>query len=234
MKKILLLIIAICLALPCMALEFAPIEPVYDEQIEMQLKDINLQIEKALAEGDYKLITELLETAYNSKKSGSPEIIKKYNDMFSAFAIQTNLAQFELTQEQKYAKKAYKWSKIAVKDETSQLYSIQANIFMASYKPNKKQMTKAFTLYRKRNLKQAMDFLPEYQKLYDNAIEIKKQKADSRKAKIRNIFYYTMVGVAAGAKGYSESYQKNQQMFTNTHRSTTCRTYGNTLYCDSY
>ena len=226
MKKIIcLLIVCMLFALPCFSMEIFQVQPVFDEQIEAQIEDLTVVINKGLKEGDFVTLAKTCEEGYKRKKTGNPESIKKYNDMFLAFAIQTNLGAYELSRDEKYAKKAYKLSKKAVKDKTTQLYAIQANILMASYKPRLKQMTKAYDLFRANDLNKAMAFYPQYEALYNRGVEFQQQKADARKQKIRNAVYMTLLGVAAGCKGYGEA-------ATNANRTyyATTNQVGNTTY----
>lgn len=238
MKKLLAIIFTLVfIQTQILAIEqVATIKPYYDETIENQITDLTNQIPQALAQGNYKLLSEIFEIAYNREKTGNPESIKLYNDLFSAYAIQTNLAEFELTQNKKYAEKAYEWSKQAIDDNTNQIYAIQANILMASSKPNLKQMTKAFELYRKINLKEAMEFYPQYQTLYDKAVEIKQQKNETRKAKFKNILYVTLMGISAGASSYGQSmqnYYNNQNIQNRGSSSTNCYNMGNSIQCNT-
>jgi hypothetical protein len=221
--------------LPCFSMEIFQVQPVFDEQIETQIEDLATVINKGLKEGDFVTLAKTCEEGYKRKKTGSPESIKKYNDMFLAFAIQTNLGAYELSRDEKYAKKAYKLSKKAVKDKTSQLYAIQANILMASYKPRLKQMTKAYDLFRANDLDKAMAFYPQYEALYNRGVEFQKQKADARKQKIRNAVYITLLGVAAGCKGYSEGAANASRVYSTptTYRATTSQV-GNTSYTTIY
>jgi hypothetical protein len=234
-KKVLLFLIVFILAIPSFAMEIYQVQPVYDEQIEAQIQDLSLIIDKGLKEGDFVTLAKTCEEGYKRKKVGNPESIKKYNDMFLAFAIQTNLGAYELSREEKYAKKAYKLSKKAVEDKTTQLYAIQANILMASYKPILKQMSKAYDLFRANDLDKAMAFYPQYEALYNRGVEIQQQKIDARKQKIRNAVYITLLGVAAGCKGYSEGAANASRVYSTptTYRATTSQV-GNTSYTTIY
>lgn len=240
LKKILSLFLLLFCAMPSFAFDIYKIEPVYNENIETQLQDVIQVIKEALPKGDYKSMNKAVVEGYKREKKEDPKEIKKYNDLFSAFAIQTNLALFELTQEKKYAKRAYKWSKIAVDDKTTQLYSIQTNILMASYKPNLKQMTKAYDLFREINLKEATDFMPDYQKLYQHSAKIKQEKLDAKKQKVRNALYYTLMALSAGCKSYGEGLQKQSQNYYNSINRTptmynaTSRQIGDTTYTTIY
>lgn len=205
MKKIVCMLCALLMFIsPCLSMEIFKVQPVYDEQIEAQIEDLSTIINKGLKEGDFVTLAKTCEEGYKRKKTGNPESIKKYNDMLLAFAIQSNLGAYELTRNEKYAKKAYKLSKIAVKDKTTQLYAIQANILMASYKPRLEQMTKAYDLFRANDLNKAMAFYPQYEALYNRGLEIKQQKIDAKKQKLRNAAYITLMGIAAGCSGYAK------------------------------
>lgn len=237
LKKILSLFLLLCFAMPSFAIEIYQIKPVNDKNIEMQISDISNIITEALPKGDYKTLSKAVADGYKRQKTGDAKAIKKYNDMFSAFAVQTNLALYELTREEKYARKAYKWSKISVEDKTDQLFSIQSNILMASYKPNLKQMTKAYDLFREVNLEEANKFLPTYQKLYERGIEIKKQKLDAKKQKARNVMYGMLLGIAAGCRGYAAGAGSNATYNRNsspTMYNATSRQVGNTTYTTIY
>jgi hypothetical protein len=218
-------------------MEIFQVQPVFDEQMEVQLEDLAKVIDKGLKEGDFVTLARACEEGYKREKIGNPESIKKYNDMFLAYAIQSNLGAYELSRDEKYAKKAYKLSKKAVKDRTTQLYAIQVNILMASYKPRLKQMAKAYDLFRANNLDKAIAFYPQYEALYNRVIEFQKQKADARKQKIRNAVYITLMGIAAGCKGYGQGVTNANQIYApsttykapTTYQATT-RQIGNTSY----
>lgn len=229
-KKFLVLFILLCFSMPSFALDIYKIEPVYNQNIETQLQDVIQVIKEALPKGDYKTLSKAVSDGYKRKKTGDIEAIKKYNNMFSAFAIQNNLALYELTREEKYARKAYKWSKISIEDKTDQLFSIQSNILMASYKPNLKQMTNAYDLFREVDLEEANKFLPTYQKLYERGIEIKKQKLDAKKQKARNIMYGMLLGIAAGCSGYAAGARNSTPKMYNA----TSSQIGNTTYTTIY
>lgn len=230
MKKIVCMLCALLMFIsPCLSMEIFKVQPVYDEQIEAQIEDLSTIINKGLKEGDFVTLAKTCEEGYKRKKTGNPESIKKYNDMLLAFAIQSNLGAYELTRNEKYAKKAYKLSKIAVKDKTTQLYAIQANILMASYKPRLEQMTKAYDLFRANDLNKAMAFYPQYEALFNRGVELQKQKADARKQKIRNATYMTLMGIAAGCRGYSQGYNNYYNSAPRTYSATSTQV-GNYTY----
>lgn len=236
MKKIIISIMCSLFVLPVFAMEFEQVKIFYNEEIESQMSYVTKTITECLPKGDFYTIAKTCEDAYKKQKMGNPQAIKQYNDMLLAFAIQCNLANYELSKQEKYAKKAYKLSNKAIDDETTQIYPIQANIFMASYKPRLKQMTKAFDLYRKNDLNKAMAFYPIYENLYNKGVEIKKEKQNVRKQKLRNAFYITMMGIAAGCSGYAQGYSNyySQPNTTTTRTPTmynaTTRQIGNTTY----
>lgn len=214
---------------PCLSMEIFQVQPVYDEKIEAQIEDLIPIINQGLKEGDFITLAKTCQEGYKRKKTGNPESIKKYNDMLLAFAIQSNLGAYELSRNEKYAKKAYKLSKKAINDRTNQLYAIQANILMASYKPRLKQMTKAYDLFRANDLNQAMAFYPQYEALYNRGVEIQQQKLDAKKQKIRNAAYITLMGVAAGCKGYSQGYNNYYNSAPKTYHATSTQV-GNYTY----
>ena len=235
-KKIIISIMCSLFVLPVLAMEFEQVKIFYNEEIESQMSYVTKTITECLPKGDFYTISKTCEQAYKKPKNGDYKAIKQYNDMVLAFAIQCNLANYELSKQEKYAKKAYKLSNRAINDKTTQIYPIQVNILMASYKPNLKQMVKAFDLYREKDLNKAMAFYPLYEDLYNRGVEIKKEKQDIRNQKIRNAFYLTMIGIAAGCSGYAQGYN-NYYSQNNTTKikypttyNATSRQVGNTTY----
>lgn len=206
-----------------------------DENIEKQLQEIMPLLEEAHRDNDIDKYYKVATKGYNLKKTGNPQNIKIYNDILSASAIEYSLQNYDLTKEKKYLKRAYKWSKIAVKDRTNQIYSIQAAIILAGAHLNLKNMTKAYKLYMAVDPQGAENFYNDYQSAYNSTKGMIKDRSAKRKRIWANVLYSLGTGISAGANGYSNAL-RNQTNTYSAPRSTntTCRTIGNTLYCNSY
>lgn len=225
MKKFLLLIIFFLLSIvPSFADKTISINLDFpqDKNIEKQIYKIKPIIEQAITSNDPKLYYEAASKAYNIKKQGDSVNIKKTNDILSALSIEYALQYYEITKDKKYLKKAYKWSKIAIKDETTQIYSIQAAIVLASFNLNLKEMTKAYMLYRKIDIEGAEEYYPKYKEVYNQTSNMVKNRSEERRLN----WLIALCTLGAGLGGYSQNYNRTMH----TH----CYNIGNSVYCDSY
>lgn len=197
-----------------------------DENIEKQMQPIFSIIEEAKIDNDLDKYIEASEKGYRIKKIGKPQNIKVYNDFLSASAIEYNLQAYEITKDKKYLNHAYNWAKIAIKDKTTQIYSIQAAIMLAGYKLDLESMKNAYKLYRTIDLEGAEKYLTEYQNTYNATKQLINEKTEKRKNAWRKALYTLGVGL--------QSYGQASQQYYNNHKSTYCNSIGNSVYCNSY
>lgn len=235
MKKVIVLFLLLVFASPILAENVdINMDLPSDENIENQLGKTFELLEKAKKTNNLELYFEACEKGYNQKKKGSPQSIKIYNDLLSAYAIEYSLQRYQLTKDKKFFNRAYKWSQIAVNDRTSQIYSIRADILLASLFLEPKEMQKAYDLYRAVDIEGAKEYQAEYLETYQATMEYIKDKSDSRKSKWVNALKTSGLvlcrGLAAFGQGYSNYAQNRARNSTSTH----CYTIGNHLYCDSY
>lgn len=189
-----------------------------DEQIEQQLEYIAPILEKAQKNNDLRLYIKASERAYYTKKSGNIDNVKRYNDYFSALAIEYSLQRYELTKQDFYLENAYYWSKRAIKDKTNQIYSIRAAIMLASAKLNLKNMTKAYDLYREIDLEGANKFKQDYLNQYDLTMKLIAQRSEER----NRCWAAGLAALGAGLQGVAQSQPR-------TYSSTSIQ-YGNHTY----
>lgn len=197
-----------------------------DESIEKQMQPIFSIIEDAKINNDLDKYIEASEKGYRIKKQGKPQNIKIYNDFLSASAIEYNLQAYEINKDKKYLNHAYNWSKIAIKDRTTQIYSIRAAIILAGYKLDLEGMKNAYKLYRTIDLEGAEKYLAEYQNTYNATKQLINEKSDKRKNAWRRALYALSVGL--------QSYGQASQQYYNNQKNTYCNSIGNSVYCNSY
>lgn len=204
-----------------------------DEQIEKQLEKVYPLVDKAKQTNNPEDYLQASIAAYKTNKKGDPLIIKNYNDMFSAMAIEYSLQRYNITKEEKYLNIAYKWCKQAIEDRTNQIYSIRAAMIMAGYKRNPEMITEAYDLYREKDINGAESFVAEYENLLNATKEYKTAQTQETKQKWSNGLRKTagvlLYGVAAGAAGYANAYNNTYNNMPKTYNSTTTQV-GNTIY----
>lgn len=218
MKKIfitmlLLLMCSVC----CRAIETAQIKDMpVDAQIEKQLEQFYPQLAASQKNNDLNLSSQIAEKMYKFEKTGNPESIKNCNDLLTASIIDYNLKLYDLWQEKKYLNKAYKWAKIAIKDSTNQIYSIQAAIILGGEKLDTKLMKQAYTLYMTKDAEGAAAWKENFSKILTNTNKLIQERKE-RNAEI-----------------WADAIRSTGQSFnTGNHNSTNCYTIGNTMRCDS-
>lgn len=197
-----------------------------DENIEKQMQSVFSILEEAKINNDLDKYIEACEKAYRIKKIGKLQNIKIYNDFLLASVIEYNLQAYQINKEKKYLNQAYKWSQIAIKDKTTQIYSIQAAIILSGYKLDLEGMKNAYKLYRTIDIEGAEKYLPEYQNTYNVTKQLINEKSEKRKNAWRRALYALSVGV--------QSYGQASQQYYNNHKSTYCNSIGNSVYCNSY
>lgn len=232
MKRFLILLYLSCFVLYSFGADNINVDFPMDENIENQLSSVFPILDYAKKNNDIEAYYEASVKGYNTKKVGNSKNIKIYNDIFSASAIEYSLQKYELTKEKKYLSRAYKWSKIAVKDRTSQVYAIKTDIALASLFLEPQEMTKAYDLYRAIDLKGAKQFQTEYMEAYEATLAYKKENNANIRAKwingIKKIMYFVCVGVSGMGSAYSNAAYNTKPI--NTH----CYSIGDHVYCNSY
>lgn len=206
---------------PNIKLDFSP-----DSKIEQQLDRIIPILEQAKATNNPELYYIASTKGYKIKKTGDIGNIKKINDFLSASSIEYALQCYELTKDKKYLNKAYKWSKIAIDDRSTQIYSIHAAIVLAGFKLNLKNMQKAYMHYRAIDAEGAEEYYPKYQEAYKQTQQMIFNRSQERRQRWAYALYSLSNGLNSFSSGMQNAYRNQSH--------TSCYTIGNTLYCNSY
>ena len=152
-----------------------------DDNLNEQLKPIINLYNEAAKTNDLEQFYKITVKGYKYKKTGNIEKIKQYNDVFAAAAIQFSAQKYDISKERKYLLRAYKWSKIAVKDRTTQIFAIKSDIILASMFLEPKEMVKAYELYRAVDLNSAEMFKDKFSNIYDATKEYIAQRNEKKR-----------------------------------------------------
>lgn len=201
MKKILLLFLMLCFALPSLAKEpikqnvektvFPECEALYEEADKTRNKD---------------LMIKTFQCAYNSPKNGATEEqIKLINENAIKGIISLSLERYDITQDKKHLKRAYKYSKIAVNNGIQDIKIINTAINLSSMHLNTKYMLKGYDLLCVTNEK----YCKENQEAFSNLMKLTKQKISQRSTARLNAFAQGMQAVGTSMSDVSTTCYQN-------------------------
>ena len=213
MKKILFLIVLLFFALPTIAAKKETKEEPIKQNVEKTVfPECETLYEKANKTKNKDLMIKTFECAYNSSKDGSTEEqIKIVNENAIKAIIGLSSERYDITQDKKHLKRAYKYSKIAVDNGIQDVKVLNSAINLASIHLNTKYMIKAYDLLCITDEK----YCKQNQEAFSNLMKSTKQKISERQTARLNAFAQGMQ--AAGTSMSDVSVQ--------------CYEYGNSVQC---
>lgn len=233
MKKIILLLFFVC---NCFVL--ANSETITEQKQKEIMLPCEYLYQQALQTNNAEDYIQCFECLYKQKEFNM--LNKNIKDTTYMWLIAKNIERFEVTKEQKYLKDGYKWSKIAVKEKTNDIFSLKSAIMLASLNINPKLIIKSYDTLCEVNLEECKSFKPNYDELLENTKKYKVQKKQEIKEKwvngLKNVGSVLLVGIAGFGAGYSSAYSNSYSntVKTPTMYNATSRQIGNTTYTTIY
>lgn len=213
MKKILCLILMLSFALPTIAAKKETKEEPIKQNVEKTVfPKCEALYEEANKTKNKDLMIKTFQCAYESSKDGATEEqIKLVNENAIKAIIGLSLERYDITQDKKHLKRAYKYSKIAVDNGIQDVKILNSAINLASIHLNTKYMIKAYDLLCITDEK----YCKQNQEAFSNLMKLTKQKISQRSTARLNAFAQGMQ--AAGTSMSDVSVQ--------------CYEYGNSVHC---
>jgi hypothetical protein len=196
------------------------------EEIEKALAPCANLISEAAQNKSSKKYVKACECALKQDVSFLDEQTEKdfKNTVYSVY-ISNALDSHKITKQKKYLNKAFKASKKTVKNENRNINTLKTSMAVATFKGSPKDTSKAYTQMCEVNRNECESYYSEYDEMYNQSIT--KQK-ENRKW-IKTTALVLLIGLAAFGGAYAGANAAN-----NKKKSMTCRTIGNTTYCDEY
>ena len=128
----------------------------------------------------------------------------------------------------KYLNKAYKISKKAVKNEVQDIGTLKTSMVISTFKGSPGNTAKASAQMCEANKSECEAYYAEYDEMYNQS---KLQRKENLKW-IKTTGLVLLIGLAAFGGAYAGSRAANNN--NNNNKNMTCRTVGDTTYCNQY
>ena len=148
-----------------------------------------------------------------------PDAQKDYRNLFYKLLVEYYGQRYDITQDKKYADKAYIYANKAVKNEVGDINTIKKAIILSAYKLKPNKMIKAYDYLCTLNNNECKQYYDDYKKMLESTNKLIVERKENN-AKV------WAEALSGAAKGFSDGYTRQTR--------TNCYSIGNSMNCYSY
>lgn len=197
-----------------------------EKEIEKLMMPCSSLFSEAAKNSSSQKYVQACECALKQDISSLDELTQRdLNNTFYSIYILNALDTHKITKQKKYLNKAYKASKKAVKNEIEDINILKTSMMISTLKGSPKNTTKAYTQMCEANKNECTSYYTEYDEMYNQS---KAQRKENLRW-IKNTGWVLLAALVIFGGAYAGANAANKKK-----RNVTCRTIGNTTYCNEY